>query len=573
LIGLVDESKKYIAGNVIFQWIALAANIAFIITTGLVVEKVFNGTLDGSWIAIGLGVCVAVLAVRFLCNFLISRLSYLSSETVKKTLRYKIYAKLLRLGSSCYERGSTSEIVQVSVEGVEQLETYFGSYLPQFFYAMLAPVTLFAVLAFISLPAAVVLLVCVPLIPVSIIVVRRLAQKLFSRYWTQYTGLGDRFLENLQGLTTLKIFRADEMKHKEMNEEAERFRKITMKVLVAQLNSITLMDLVAFGGAALGIIIAVSQFASDEVSLAGCIIILLLSADFFIPMRQLGSFFHVAMNGVAASDKIFALLDLPDPVAKPLQMGGDFRSITCRDLHYAYDTDRVILHGLNMHIPQGAFIAVIGESGSGKSTLAGILCGRNKGYDGSINIGEAQLSEISEPSLMQNITYISHNSHLFKGTVRENLLIAKPEASDEELWRMLERMKLADFLKNEKGLDTPLSENASNLSGGQRQRLALCRALLHDSFIYVVDESTSNIDAESESDIMAELYALAGRKTVILISHRLAKMVRADMIYVIKDGTIEESGTHGQLLDKSGLYRTLWDSQQKLECYMAEGTA
>ncbi|RAQ21745.1 cysteine ABC transporter ATP-binding protein, partial [Hydrogeniiclostridium mannosilyticum] len=319
--------------------------------------------------------------------------------------------------------------------------------------------------------------------------------------WGQYTALGDTFLENLQGLTTLKIYQADEFKNREMNVEAEKFRKITMKVLTMQLNSITIMDLIAYGGAALGVIMAVTQYTGNHVSLAGCLLIILLAADFFIPMRQLGSFFHIAMNGMAASDKIFRLLDLEEAAPKETKMPEDC-SIACSDLRFSYEPDREILHGIAMDFPQGSFIALVGESGCGKSTVASILMGRNKGYAGLVTVGGIELNEINESSLLQNITYISHQSYLFKGTVRDNLLMGKPDASDEELWAVLERVNLAAFLKSEQGLNTPLLEKASNLSGGQCQRLALARALLHDSPVYIFDEATSNIDVESENDIM-----------------------------------------------------------------------
>lgn len=493
-------------------------------------------------------------------------MGYLSSKAVKKNLREKIYLKLLKLGTSYNEKVNTSEVVQVAVEGVDQLETYFGAYLPQFFYAMLAPLTLFVYLCFVNVPSAIVLLVCVPLIPVAIVAVQTWAKKLLSKYWGQYTALGDTFLENLQGLTTLKIYQADDFKQQEMNEESEKFRKITMKVLTMQLNSITIMDLIAYGGAALGVIMAATQYGSGHVSLAGCLLIILLAADFFIPMRQLGSFFHIAMNGMAASDKIFRLLDLPEADEKSESVPEDC-AIRCKDLHFSYEKNREILHGVNMNFPMGSFTSIVGESGCGKSTVSAILMGRNKGYTGSVTIGGKELNKISETSLMQNLTYVSHQSYLFKGTVRDNLLIGCPKATDTQLWSVLDRVNLSSFLKSEKGLDTLLSEKASNLSGGQCQRIALARALLHDSPVYIFDEATSNIDVESENDIMREIHALAKTKTVILISHRLANVTSSDNIYVMESGTVKESGTHEELLQQSGTYAKLWNAQQSLENY------
>ena len=570
LIGTVSESKKYVAGNVAFQWCSLAANIAMMTAVTGLLAALYEGSAGSRRLWGTAMVALIAVAVRFACTVGASRMGYLSSKTVKKTLREQIYGKLLRLGASYKEQVSTSEVVQVAVEGVDQLETYFGAYLPQFFYAMLAPLTLFVYLSFTSLPAAVVLLVCVPLIPVAIAAVQTWAKKLLSKYWGQYTALGDTFLENLQGLTTLKIYQSDDFKQDEMNREAEKFRRITMKVLTMQLNSITIMDLIAYGGAALGVVMAATQFRAEKVSLAGCLLIILLSADFFIPMRQLGSFFHIAMNGMAASDKIFRLLDLPEPV-QGTQTVPTNRSIQCKGLRFSYEESREVLHGIDLDFPMGSFTAIVGESGCGKSTVAGILMGRNKGYSGSVTIGGVELSHISEASLMEHVTYISHQSYIFKGTVRDNLLMGCPTAADEELWTALERVNLADFLRGEQGLDTPLAEQGGNLSGGQCQRLALARALLHDSPVYIFDEATSNIDVESENDIMAQIHTLAKRKTVILISHRLANVVTADRICVMERGSVVEQGAHGELLEKNGRYTELWNAQQSLENYGKDG--
>lgn len=572
LIGTVKESKKYIAGNVICQWVSLVVNITMMVAIAKLFQSLYEGTAAGGQIALTAAVALVAVVVRYLCTTASSTLGYLASKAVKKTLREMIYKKLLRLGSSYKEQTNTSEVVQVAVEGVEQLETYFGAYLPQFFYAMLAPLMLFGVLSFVNLPSAIVLLICVPMIPVTIVMIQRWAKKLLSKYWGQYTALGDTFLENLQGLITTKIYQADEFKHKEMNEQSEHFRKITMKVLTMQLNSITVMDLIAYGGAALGVILATTQFRAGHVDLFGCILIILLAADFFLPMRILGSFFHIAMNGMAASDKIFRLLDQPEPDQKYGVVPDDC-TIECRGVRFSYEADREILHGVDMIFPKGSFTAIVGESGCGKSTVSAILMGRNKGYAGEITVGGIPLSEISEASLMKNFTYISHQSYLFKGTVRDNLLMARPNAQDDTLWQVLEQVNLADFLRSEKGLDTLLYEKASNFSGGQCQRLALARALLHDSLVYIFDEATSNIDVESENDIMAQIRELAKKKTVILISHRLANVVGADNIYVMDNGNVVESGNHQNLLGWKGVYARLWNAQQELESYTKGGNA
>ena len=566
LINMVSDSKKYVAGNVVMQWCNLAANVVIMGQVAGLLQKLYEKTADRKDFIVMAVVFGVVMLARFFCEKGAVKMGYLASRTVKKTLRETIYKKLLRLGASYHQRIASSEVVQVAVEGVDQLETYFGAYLPQFFFSMIAPFTLFVILANVNLLSAVVLLICVPLIPVTIAVIQTWAKKLLSKYWGQYTALGDTFLENLQGLTTLKIYQTDEMKHRQMNEESEKFRKITMKVLTMQLNSITIMDLVTYGGTALGMILAVLQLQKGNVSLAGCLLIILLSADYFIPMRRLGSYFHIAMNGMAACDKIFKLLDLEEAEDKEKEIGRD-KTIIIQNLSHAYEEDREILHGIAMELPQGKMVAIVGESGCGKSTIAGILSGKNKGYKGSVTIGGVELEEIKEESLMENITLVSHNSYLFKGTVRDNLLMGKTDATEQECIDALKKVKLYDFLMEEKGLDTVLLEKATNLSGGQCQRLALARALLHDTPIYIFDEASSNVDVESEEAIMEQINALAKERTVILISHRLANVTSVDRIFVMDQGNIVESGTHKELMDKAGIYARMYETQMELENY------
>ena len=569
LIGMVSESKKYVATGVAFQWVSLAANILLTGAICRLLAALWAGTAAPADLFKLGALAAAALAVRFGCTMASANMSWRSSRAVKAKLRRLIYEKLLRLGTAGRQQVNTSEAVQVAVEGVDQLEIYFGQYLPQFFYAMLAPLTLFAVLAPVDLTSAVVLLVCVPLIPVSIAAVQTWAKKLLGRYWGQYTALGDTFLENLQGLTTLKIYGADAQKHAEMNEQAEQFRRITMKVLTMQLNSITIMDLIAYGGAAAGMALAVSRFAAGQVSLAGALFIILLAAEFFLPMRLLGSFFHVAMNGMAAAERIFRLLDLPEPAAgggKAPAEGG----IALRDAAFAYEAVRPVLRGVTMEFAAGSFCAVVGESGCGKSTVASLLTGRRSPEKGSVTVGGRPLADIDEAALARHITYISHNSYLFKGTVAENLRMARPDAPDEALWQALKQVNLADFVRAEGGLNAPVAEKGSNLSGGQCQRLALARALLHDSPVYIFDEATSNIDVESENDIMARITELAKTKTVILISHRLANVAGADKLYVMENGRVAEEGSHADLLARGGAYARLWNAQQELEQYKRE---
>ena len=564
LVRLLSDGKKYIYGNIFFQWVNLIANIvAIFLISGFISDTYYGNVTDAKLVRLIVILAIAVLT-RVICNVASSKMSYLSSKKVKQVLRHKIMEKMLTLGSSYNEKVRTSEVVQVSVEGVEQIETYFGLYLPQLFYSLLAPLTLFAVIVFMSFTPAIVLLLCVPLIPISIAAVQTFAKKLLAKYWGKYTGLGDTFLENLQGLTTLKIYQADEYKNKKMNEEAEEFRKITMKVLTMQLNSITIMDLVAYGGAALGIILTVRQFVAGNIRLEQAIAIILLSADFFIPMRQLGSFFHIAMNGMAAIDKIFKILDLEVPEEKTMSLPGK-GSIKVENLSFAYDESHNVLNNISIEIANRGMVSLIGASGSGKSTMASLLMKRSKNYSGKIYVGETDFNEISEKSVMENITYISHSSYIFKGSVRDNLLMAKADARDEELWDVLKKTNLADFFEADNGLDFEIAEAGGNLSGGQKQRLALARGLLHDSRFYIFDESTSNIDVESEEVILEQIKELAKHKGVLMISHRLANVVSSDKIFVLEKGQLKEEGTHEELLAMHGTYSTLWDTQQSLE--------
>ncbi len=567
LLALMAESKTYIIQNIFWQWLGLLSSIITMGTAGWLFQIVWDG-------AISLSDCLPAAIVIFLCVGLraccsrrASAASANAGNDVKQELRRCLYEKLTRLGSSYHEKVPTAEAVQVAVEGVEQLEVYFGKYIPQLFYSILAPITLFVVLAFVSLKASLVLLICVPLIPLTIMGVQKLAKRLLGRYWGIYTELGDSFLENLQGLTTLKIYQADEQKAQEMDQEAEHFRKITMKVLMMQLNSIIVMDVVAYGGAALGIIAVLREFAAGTVSLGGTVTMILLSAEFFIPMRLLGSFFHIAMNGMAASDRLFAILDLEEGQTGEECLGDGPASVIFRDVCFSYDGERQILDQVSFQLPENGLISLVGTSGCGKSTIAGLLTGRNRGYRGTIRIGGKELSRIQEDSLLSHVTMVSHNSYLFKGTVRENLLMAAPMATEKEMEAALKKVNLYEFLKSQRGLDTELMERGSNFSGGQCQRLALARALLHDTPIYIFDEATSNIDAESEEQIMKVVRELSQNHCVLLISHRLANVVDSQSIYVLSGGRLAEEGTHNELMGKKGIYAGLYSEQNILEAY------
>lgn len=569
LMNTVSDSKKYIRNNVLLQWISLMANIVMMLTIAYVIEVAYCKQLTSSILISSACLAFLVIGIRFVCAIGASKMSYLSSKTIKAVLRNKIYTKLLRLGSNYHEQVKTAEVVQVAVEGVEQLEHYFGSYLPQLFYSMLAPLTLFIVFSFMSVKVAIILFICVPLIPIAIALVQTFAKKILRKYWGQYTTLGDHFLENVQGLTTLKVYQADAYQSEKMMEESLLFRKVTMRVLNMQLNSVTIMDFIAYGGAALGIVVSLIQFQSHAISMSQCIAMILLSVEFFIPMRLLGSFFHVAMNGIAASDKIFALLDLKEDIINDIIPFPSNHTIQLQDVSFFYQ-EKKALRNISVILPCQQVVAIVGESGSGKSTLASLLMGQRKGYIGNITIGNQPLSSISDNEILSNITYVGFQSYLLQGTIEDTLLMANRHANEKEMWEVLKKVRLDDFVCSQEGLQTRLSEKGDNLSGGQKQRLALARAMLHDTPIYLFDEATSNIDAESENIIVEEMYRLAKQKTVIFITHRLKSAQRANQIIVLKEGKLVEVGIHEALLENKQEYASLWETQSALEKYTKE---
>ena len=462
LLSFDRGALRFVGANVAFQWLGMLCNVVFVRTIAVLLGAVFAGSLTGALLTRSLVVCLCTVPLRFGFTMLASNMSDRASKDVKRTLRSKIYEKLTRLGAGYSETVATSEVVMLASEGVEQIDTYFAKYLPQLFYSLLAPVTLFVLLVGVHGRSAIILLCCVPLIPMSIVAVQKFAKKLLEKYWGEYTTLGDSFLENIQGLTTLKIYQADGWKHEEMNRQAERFRKITMKVLTMQLNSVTLMDLMAYG--------------------------------FFLPLRLLGSYFHIAMNGAASAEKIFKLLAADEPADGTKEAGAD-TTLRLEHVTFGYERDRTILRDISLTVPQGSFVSLVGESGCGKSTIAAILSGARTGYTGSVTLGGVPVQELNEESCLRTLTVVPHNAAIFKGTVGANLRMAAPAADDKALWAALEEVNLADFCRSQQGLETPLHEGGSNLSGGQRQRLAMARALLHDSPIYLFDEATSNVDA------------------------------------------------------------------------------
>ena len=567
LIRLLEGAGKYIVQQIVWQWISLLAQVVIVYNIAHLLENAWRENLSTEGIALTMGIVLLGLGFRFLCDRLYTKASFHASADVKRILRNKIYGKMLALGPSYRESVNSAEIVQMAGEGVEQLETYFGRYLSQFFYSLLAPITLFFILSRISVQTALLLLLAVPLIPIVIMLVMIVAKKLLSNYFTIYYGLGDSFLEKLQGMTTLKIYQADQAAAEDMDREAELFRKITMKVLSMQLNSTSVMDIIAYGGAAVGIISALGQFSKGAISLSGVLMITLLAAEFFLPMRLLGSFFHIGMNGMKASDRIFAFLDLPEAEDGKAVLEEKEIRISMEKLCFSYEESREILRDVELEIPACSFVSLVGLSGSGKSTIAGILMGKNKGYKGSVKLNGRELTEFSSRSILDKMTMIGHDSWIFKGTVRENLLLGKPSATEEEMKEALKKVNLLSFIEAQGGLTMPLLSNGTNISGGQKQRLSLARALLHDTPVYIFDEATSNIDAESEEMIMEVIHELAKSRTIILISHRLANVVGSDCIFMLENGRVTEAGKHEELLKKGGSYSRLFKEQRELERY------
>lgn len=582
LINEMGDTKKYIKLQVFLQWIALLCNIVMVFTLTSLLQKAINrGAETGEIIKTAI-ISIVVMAIRHIVMYKESVCSGESSKVVKSKLRHMIYEKLLKIGDKYQDKFSTSEILQVSAEGVEQLEIYFSKYLPQLFYSLLAPMTLFVLVSFMSLKTAFVLFICVPLIPISIIRIQKFAKKLLAKYWGSYVQLGDHFLDNMQGLTTLKVYQSDEFKNEEMNVDAENFRRITMKVLTMQLNSVTLMDLIAYGGSALGVVFASLEFAQGNIDFSQALAIILLSAEFFIPLRLLGSFFHIAMNGMAASEKMFRLIDMEEDSNVEKEYSNNVKEVSVdkntedktyisgENIEFGYEEGKNVIKGISFEIPKNSFVSIVGESGCGKSTLASILMGYNKINSGKLSIKNRNSEEISTDEKMKLMTMVSFQNYLFKGTVRENLLMGRHDIKDDKLLDALKSVNLYEFFSTLEGLETKIAEQASNLSGGQRQRLCIARALLHDSEIYIFDEATSNIDVESEEIIVDLIKKLKREKTVIQITHRLANVVESDEIYMMDSGNIIEKGTHSELMEKKGRYEKMYTAQKELELYVRE---
>lgn len=562
LLRLLGGNRKYIFYTVAVMMTGLLANLS--ITAGIctAIYLLTQQAEPGAYLMPAL-LAAGGIIVRYAASRVSGNLRDILGRKAKKDLREKTYDKIVRLGVRSTDGMSIAGLTQVAMEGIEQLDLYYSSYIPQFFYAMLAPFVLFLATVWIDWRVAVALICCVPLIPVSIIAVSKYAKKIFAKYWGKYTSMGDSFLDSVQGLRELKIFRADAARHEKMNRSAEEFRKITMKVLVMQLASTTIMDMVAYGGAALGIAFAVTGAAYRGLPPVYALFLILVAVEFFLPLRAFGSAFHVAMNGVSAGKKILSLLAQPDPVWGDEELSGT--ELRLDNVTFSYDGERSVLRNVSMKFPAVGMTAIVGESGCGKSTAVGLLTGALRPGSGTVIAGGKPLENLSRAAYYSRVAVVSCNTYVFNTTVRENFRLAKKDVTDDDIISALEQVNLADFIRENGGLDKAVTEDGANISGGQKQRLALAVNLVADKDIYIFDEATSNIDIESESVIMRNIKALSGMKSVIVISHRLENVVPSDLIYYMDNGEVRESGTHVALMAQQGGYFTLYTAQKALE--------
>lgn len=567
LFKLIGGNKKYIFTAVLTQVIGLVANVA---VTGSVCYAVYLLTVSAAYSEFVYPLIGAVLgiAIRYICSRLTGEIKDKLGRQVKKDLRERVYDKIVKLGVRTTDGMSMAGLTQVAVEGVEQLDLYYSSYLPQFFFAMIAPVVLFLICVRIDWRTSLVLIACVPLIPVSIVAVSRYAKKIFAKYWGKYTSMGDKFLDSVQGLKELKIFMADEKQHQRINESAEEFRVITMKVLVMQLASTTIMDSVAYGGAGAGIALAICGTAFWGLNPIAALFLCLVAVEFFLPLRAFGSAFHVAMNGASAGKKIISLLNAPDPEWGEKSVGG--KEIKLTDVTFSYDGKRDVLKNVSMTFPEKGMTAIVGESGCGKSTVVNMLVGAFRPQSGEVTVGGRQLEKLSRENWYSHLSAVSYNTYIFNESVRDNFKLAKESVTDEEIYSALEKVNLKEFIAENGGLDKVITEDANNISGGQKQRLALAVALVSDKDIYVFDEATSNIDIDSEGIIMKNIKAISENKSVIVISHRLANVVTSDNIYYMEDGEVRERGSHESLMSAKQGYARLYNAQKTLEMSYAE---
>lgn len=563
LLSLSKQTNQAIIKVVVYQLLALMANLIMIFIFARVLHLLITDSLSIDFLMLAIPIGTSAFIVKTLTVYQGAKTAFYASTHIKVILREKVFNRLLSLNTAYQKNRSSSEVLQLATEGIDQLEQYFGRYLPQFFYSMISPFILFTIIVFIHWPVAVVLLIGVPLIPVSIMLIQKIAKKLLAKYWTSYTKLGDSFLDNLHGLNTLKVYQADDHYLTMMDEEAETFRKATMRVLIMQLNSISMMNLVAYTGAAIGIIMSLNAFSNGTIALWQTVFIVLVSAEFFLPMRQLGSYFHVAMNGVAASDKLFSLLDEVE-LKKQEDFSEEFYQLSFDKVSFAYHKND-ILSDISLTLPNKGLVALVGESGSGKSTLAGLISKRLIDYKGSLKLNNREYHSLNPEVIHHLVTSLSYQDHLFMGSIQDNLLFANEKATIADMLAVLKQVELLEFIESQEGLQTKIQERASNLSSGQRQRLLLARALLKDTPILILDEATSNIDVESEAIILKMVHKLSKEKLVILITHRMFNVIFADMIYYLENKTIYESGTHKELLANKKGYAQLFLTQQSLE--------
>ena len=566
LLALLGPNKKYIFYAVGLMIVGLFANLAITASICYAIQYAAEYTSSGSnaqGFILPAVIVIIAMAIRYVTSRSIGDLKNTLGRNVKKDLRQKIYDKIIKLGVRTTDNMSMAGLTQLSMEGVEQLDLYYSAYIPQFFYAMIAPIILFIVTVRINWAVALVLLACVPLIPMSIIAVSRYAKKIFAKYWGKYTSMGDSFLDSVQGLKELKIFQADAAQNIKMNETSEEFRKITMKVLVMQLASTTIMDMVAYGGAGLGIALTIHAVVNGNLSAYAALFLILVAVDFFLPLRAFGSAFHIAMNGASAGNKILSLLAQPDPVWGSETVDGT--DITVKDVTFSYDGTRDVLKHASMNFGSTGMCAIVGESGSGKSTVVNLLLGAYHPQQGSILVGNKPLETLSRESYYSHISVVSYNTYIFNETIRQNFMLAKDNVTDEEIYSALKKVNLYDFIIDNGGLDKVITEDAANISGGQKQRLALAINLVANKDVYIFDEATSNIDIESEAIIMNNIKELSKEKSVIVISHRLANIIAADTIYYIEDGEVKENGTHNELMNMHEGYAKLYTTQKKLE--------
>lgn len=566
LLALLGGNKKYIFYTVGLMIVGLFANLAITASICYAIQYAAEYASSGSnaqGFILPTVIVIIAMAIRYITSRSIGDLKDTLGRNVKKDLRQKIYDKIIKLGVRTTDNMSMAGLTQLSMEGVEQLDLYYSAYIPQFFYAMIAPIILFVVTVRINWAVALVLLACVPLIPMSIIAVSRYAKKIFAKYWGKYTSMGDSFLDSVQGLKELKIFQADAAQNIKMNETSEEFRKITMKVLVMQLASTTIMDMVAYGGAGLGIALTIHAVVNGTLSAYAALFLILVAVDFFLPLRAFGSAFHIAMNGASAGNKILSLLAQPDPVWGNETV--DSTKIAMKDVTFSYDGTRDVLQHVSMSFGSTGMYAIVGESGSGKSTVVNLLLGAYHPQQGSILVGNKPLETLNREAYYSHISVVSYNTYIFNETIRQNFMLAKADVTDEEIYNALKKVNLYDFIIGNGGLDKIITEDAANISGGQKQRLALAINLVANKDIYIFDESTSNIDIESEAIIMNNIKELSKEKSVIVISHRLANVIAADTIYYIEDGKVKEHGTHAELMNMHEGYAKLYTTQKNLE--------